>query len=165
MIELLAFYVLLTYEPKLPTQPIHAGSSATLEKKIPSEVTAIRRFFEGYNSVLANYSQDFYDVSQAQGLDYRILPSISMVESSGGKNAPSCAKLNPFGWSSTTSPCGFYRFSSYQEAIHIVGEGLGRNRAYAKFKDTGSISELAKVYNPGGKEKWVKDIKFFMGKL
>lgn len=165
MIELLAFYVLLSYEPNIPTQPIHAGSSAILEKKIPSEVIEIRRFFESYNSVLSNYAQDFYDVSQAEGLDYRILPSISMVESTGGKNTPSCARFNPFGWSSSTSPCGFYRFLGFKEAIKTVGEGIGRNRAYSKFRDSGEISELANVYNPGNKEKWEKDLRFFMGKI
>lgn len=168
MIELLAFYILLTHEPKLPTQPIYAGSSATLEvqeKKIPNEVTSIRRFFESYNSVLTPYAQEFYDVSKAEGLDYRLLPSITMVESTGAKNTPSCASFNPFGWSSNTSPCGFYRFSDFRQAIKTVGLGIGRNRAYSKFRQTGQISELASVYNPGGKEKWEKDIEFFMNKF
>lgn len=168
MIPILAIVILFLYEPNTTTPSISAGSSAILEvkeKKIPDEVIEIKRFFKSYNSVLQDYAQDFYDVSKEQGLDYRLLPAIAMVESTGARNTPHCAPYNPFGWSSTTSPCGFYRFSDYGEAINKVGEGIGRARAYASYRANGDLSELAKIYNPGGKEKWEKDIKFFMGKL
>lgn len=167
MILIFALIIFL-YEPNTPTQPIYAGSSAILEvqeKKTPYEVIEIERFFKSYNSILADYAQDFYDLATNEGLDYRLLPSIAMVESTGGKNPPSCAKFNPFGWSSSTSPCGFYRFESYKQAIKTVGEGISRKRAYDRYKQSQEIGVLAEIYNPGGKEKWAQDVKYFMEKF
>lgn len=168
MIPLLAIAILYLYEPNTPTPPISAGSSAVLEvkeKKTPDEVIKIERFFSSYNSILSFYAQDFYNVATNEGLDFRLLPSIAMVESTGGKNTPSCAPYNPFGWSSSTSPCGFYRFKDFKEAIRTAGRGISRNRAYHRFKQSQEISVLAEIYNPGGKEKWESDVKYFMDKF
>ena len=168
MIPILAIAILFLYEPTTPTQPISAGPSAVPKEQkaqTPQQVTSIRRFFKTYNSVLADYAQEFYDVSKAEGLDYRLLPAISMVESTGARNTPSCARFNPFGWSSSTSPCGFYRFENFNQAIKTVGTGISRNRAYNRYKQTQEISELAEIYNPGGAEKWAQDVEYFINKL
>lgn len=168
MIPIIAIVFLYLYEPNTTTQPISAGSSAVIkmqETKISQQVTSIRRFFNSYNSILADYAQDFYDISKSEDLDYRLLPSMAMVESTGGKNNPSCAPYNPFGWSSDASPCGFYRFENYGEAIKTVGCGISRNRAYNRFKQNQEIAVLAEIYNPGGKEKWAQDIEYFMSKF
>lgn len=168
MIPILAIIILFLYEPIATTPSISAGSSAVFkeqEAKIPEQVISIQRFFQSYNSVLSDYAQEFYDVSESEGLDYRLLPAIAMVESTGGKNTPSCAPYNPFGWSSTTSPCGFYRFSNFGEAIETVGRGISKNGAYNRFKQSKEIGVLAEIYNPGGKEKWEKDVEYFMGKF
>lgn len=168
MIAILAIAFLFIYEPNKTTQYIPIRPSTVYEvqkKKTSNEVASIRRFFESYNSILAPYAQEFYDISKVEGLDYRILPSIAMVESTGGKFLPSCAEFNPFGWSSSTSPCGFYRFSSFKEAIEGVGQGISRNRAYDRYKQSKEVGVLAEIYNPGGKEKWEKDLRYFMDRF
>jgi hypothetical protein len=69
-------------------------------------------------------------------LDWRLLPSISMVESSGGKVY---TNNNVFGWDSCRE-----RFTSVRAGIHFVAAQLGRSRRY-KGKD---IDSKLQMYNP-----------------
>lgn len=167
MLHILAFIIFTQHEPIKTTQhiPVISRPVEFQRKQIPKEVISIRRFFKRYNSILQNYSYEFYEISEAEGLDYRILPSIAMVESSGGKKTPICADFNPFGWSSSGSPCGFASFKDFGEAIKTVGRGISRNRAYDRYKQSKEITVLAEVYNPGGAKKWAQDIKYFITKF
>jgi len=62
-------------------------------------------FFEKTGCPAREYSQAFLDAADDYQLDWRLLPSISFVESTGGKAAP---HNNIFGWdngrSSFSSP-------------------------------------------------------------
>ena len=48
------------------------------------------------NAPLADYAEKFVEVANKYGLDYRLLPAIATVESSGGKN--NFRKYNAWGW-------------------------------------------------------------------
>jgi flagellum-specific peptidoglycan hydrolase FlgJ len=63
-------------------------------------------------------------------LDWRLLPSISYVESTGGKSAPN---NNLFGWDS-----GRAQFASPAASIHEVGYQLSHSALY-RDKDTDGI--------------------------
>jgi hypothetical protein len=69
-------------------------------------------------------------------LDWRLLPSISYVESTGGKSA---RNYNFFGWDS-----GKAQFTSPSEAIHEVGYRLTHSALY-RDKD---LDEVLTTYNP-----------------
>lgn len=146
--------------PEVPVIPY----TIEVEKK-DDRIEKLSKFFRSYNSELAGESATFIEVSDEYSIDWRILPSIAMVESSGGKHTPSCAEFNSFGWSSRTSPCGFYRFTSYKESIEHVAEKIGTGRTYIAFQTTGEVSDLAKKYNPGEAIDWTKKVKFFIKKL
>ena len=60
-----------------------------------ARLEAIRGFFERTRCPASEYSQAFLDAADDSGLDWRLLPSISFVESTGGKAAP---YNNIFGW-------------------------------------------------------------------
>ena len=145
--------------------PISDASPSTEPSPSPSvEETRVLQFFQSYESRLAGESGTFVEVAKELNLDYRLLPAIAMVESTGGKFTPSCASYNPFGWTSTTSPCRYYRFESFGEAIRIVGEKIGRGKTYYRFQSTKDISDLAQKYNENP-EDWVSKVEFFINKI
>lgn len=120
---------------------------------------ALEEFFNSYNSPLAQNAQTFIDVADKYGLDYRLLPAISCMEST-------CAKFyiegsyNPFGW-------GIYGnnsigFSSFDEAIETVGEGIYTGYVV---KGADEPHEIAPIYTPPNHVKWLSGVRFFMNKM
>src|SRR5262249_31123625 len=68
------------------------------------------------------YAHVFLEAADDYGLDYRLLPSISYVESTGGKAA---RHHNLFGWAS-----GQAQFSSPAASIHTIGYRLAYSERY-----------------------------------
>ena len=91
---LILFYFLLSYGP---TQ-IENGNIQQIEqtKQVDVRYERLDVFFESFNSPFRKYSSSFVEVADKYGLDYRLLASVSCVESSCGKNY----KNNAFGWDS-----------------------------------------------------------------
>ena len=101
-----------------------------------ARLEAIRGFFERTRCPASEYSQAFLDAADDSGLDWRLLPSISFVESTGGKAAP---YNNIFGWDNGQS-----RFSSPTAAIWGVARQLWQSKLY---RDR-SLNQLLAIYNP-----------------
>ena len=97
---------------------------------------ALRSFFAKAGCPAQAYSHVFLEAADNYNLDWRLLPSISFVESTGGKRA---RNNNLFGWDS-----GNARFSSPSAGIHKVGYALANSRRY---KDK-ELDELLAIYNP-----------------
>lgn len=150
--------------PKASIETVHAQAADPHEVKRQKEITVVRSFLQKYHSPLADSAQDFVDSSYIYGLDYRLLPAIAGTESTFGQHTPSCASSNPFGWSSSTSPCGFYRFQSYHEAIWTVAKALGTNATYKDFQASGDVGILARNYN-NGETHWIYSVQYFMEEL
>ena len=126
---------------------------------------ALDALFAVYDSRWEDLGKEFVEVADNYDLDWRLLPAIAGTESSFGKNTPSCAPRNPFGWTSTTSPCGYYRFNSWEDAIETVAQKIAHGKAYTRYQQTGEIHELAHAYNPLNTQKWERDINFFIGAI
>jgi hypothetical protein len=140
----------------LPDYPI-------IEDPVSKEqIERLQNFFNRFDSPLATLSATFITASEAYNLDWRLLPAIAGVESTFGKYTPSCAPYNPFGWSSTTSPCGLYRFSSFGDAVWHLADRLSNFPAYSKWRETGEIIELAKVFNGSHQETWARNLNYFL---
>jgi hypothetical protein len=101
-----------------------------------ARVGAVRGFFERAGCPAREYSQVFLAAADNYQLDWRLLPSISFVESTGGKAAP---HNNIFGWDNGRS-----RFSSPTAAIWGVAYQLGQSKLY---RDR-SLNQLLAIYNP-----------------
>ncbi|MBI1919369.1 glucosaminidase domain-containing protein [Candidatus Microgenomates bacterium] len=122
----------------------------------------VENFFQGYKSLLANYSGTFIKVADKYGLDYRLLPAIAMQESNGAKKVIKDSK-NPFGW-------GIYgslvvKFTSWEEAIERVGRSLKED--YLNQGLTTPQTIMTK-YNPPSLTKgniWAKGVSSFMEQL
>jgi hypothetical protein len=113
----------------LPFQPFHDHSRTVKVQKL--------EVFFG-TLPMQEYSYDFVDAADQYHLDWRLLPAISMVESTGGKHCRRGSN-NPFGWGS-----GHIKFNSYPEAIYSVARHLSEDRPY-KGK---SLHQKLRAYNP-----------------
>jgi hypothetical protein len=109
---------------------------ATALKENDPRLSRLQKFFGDRDCPLRDSARDFLVAADQNQLDWRLLPSISMVESSGGKDY---TNNNVFGWDSCRE-----RFSSVRAGIHFVAAQLGRSRRY-KGKD---IDSKLQLYNP-----------------
>lgn len=122
----------------------------------------IEDFFTSYKSPLSNHSNTFIQVADKYNLDWRLLPSISMQESNGGKRIISDS-YNPFGY-------GIYgklvlRFQSWDEAIERVGRAIREDYLDEGLKTPNQI--MAKYTPPSLKKggAWAKGVSTFMEEL
>ena len=93
-------------------------------------------FFESRDCPAAVLAEDFLSAAERNGLDWRLLPSICLLETSGGKQA---RNNNLFGWDS-----GRRCFTTARAGIHEVAERLARSDLY-KGKD---LRSKLRKYNP-----------------
>jgi hypothetical protein len=98
----------------------------------------LRGFFGKLECPALAYAETFLEAADDYALDWRLLPSLSYVESTGGKSAP---HNNLFGWNS-----GRAQFSTPGAAIHMVGFHLSHSPTY-RHK---SLDALLTTYNPTG---------------
>lgn len=155
-------FTLLSYV--LFRQPVYLSSLHQQENKTDPRIEKLDRYFASVRSPLWLSAGVFIDTADKYSLDWRILPAIAMVESTGGKFVPGCAPFNPFGWSSSSSPCGYWRFNSFDEAITFVGRGIGRGRTYIKFQQDKKLLSLAEIYNPNPLD-WNSKVRYFMEQI
>jgi hypothetical protein len=97
------------------------------KKKFDLRSTILRKFLNENHCPDQDYAEMFIAEADTHGLDWRLLPSIAMVESGGGRTAKS---NNLFGWAN-----GKATFRGFGEAIHEVASSLSGAKSY-KGKDT-----------------------------
>jgi len=94
-----------------------------------SRLSRLQKFFGDRDCPLRDAANDFLIAADQNQLDWRLLPSISFVESSGGK---AYTNNNVFGWNSCKE-----KFPSVRAGIHYVAAQLGKSKRY-KDKDLDS---------------------------
>lgn len=96
----------------------------------------LRNFFLAFHSPVSHLAPEFVAAADRHGLDWRLLPSISVVESGGGKNA---ARNNIFGWASAK-----HGFPSIRSSIDWVASRLAHSKRY-QYK---GLDGILATYNP-----------------
>lgn len=96
----------------------------------------LEKFFGDRDCPARHLAEDFLTASDRHDLDWRLLPSIAFVESTGGKNF---RNNNIMGWGSSRET-----FSSVSAGIHHVAERL-QNSSYYRNKE---LRSLLRTYNP-----------------
>jgi hypothetical protein len=114
-------------------QQYQAGPS--IDQNDP-RLSRLTKFFADRDSPLQDSVKDFLVAADQNELDWRLLPSISFIESSGGKDY---RNNNVFGWDSCKE-----RFSSVRAGIHYVAAQLGKSSRH-KGKD---VNGKLQIYNP-----------------
>ena len=104
--------------------------------RLDPRYAALHQFFDKGSCPASRYAGEFLDVADTYALDWRLLPSISYVESTGGKAG---RNNNIFGWDS-----GRAQFSTQVAGIYSVGYRLAHSGLY---RDK-SLDEVLATYNP-----------------
>lgn len=115
------------------------------------KVAWLKAFFARYNSPLKANVYDFVYASEYYGIDYRLLPAISIVESSGGKHL--FKPYNPFGW-------GRHGYKSFHDAIWDVARGLS---VYHYRLNRTTPESIGRLYNPVTPTHWARKVRYLMG--
>ncbi len=111
-------------------------ASSVGKKTADPRFKLLRSFFGKYQSPAGQYVDVFLDAADENSLDWRLLPSISIIESGGGKAA---INNNIFGWDG-----GRRVFRSIPHGIRAVAEVLSKSDLY-RHRDTEGI---LRIYNP-----------------
>jgi hypothetical protein len=120
----------------VPVSPRMAPEPPKHEYRSDVRLAPLRQFFSKGECPAAEYAIDFLMVADEFALDWRLLPSLSFVESTGGKASP---YNNLFGWDS-----GRAHFDSPGAAIRSVGLQLAQSALYR----SKSLDEILAIYNP-----------------
>jgi len=99
-------------------------------------LSRLQKFFGDRDCPLRDSAKDFLVAADGNQLDWRLLPSISIIESSGGKYY---GNNNVFGWGSSKE-----KFTSVRAGIHFVAAQLGKSRRYKGKNIEGKLQ----MYNP-----------------
>src|SRR5690242_3443616 len=92
-------FVMLAGVASLPTatSPWQGIETPAPDYRDDARFHCIRRFFQRYQCPAEQVAETFLEASDRYHLDWRLLPSLSFVESTGGKLA---RNNNLFGWGS-----------------------------------------------------------------
>src|SRR3982751_5213362 len=111
-------------------------------------LASLRKFFRNAECPAERYAAAFLEAADHYELDWRLLPSLSYVESTGGKSA---RNNNIFGWDS-----GRAQFRSPIAGIHEVGYRLSHSDLYRDKE----LDKLLATYNPN--VEYVRKVKSVM---
>jgi hypothetical protein len=110
--------------------------TAAEEYRNDPRLESLRKFFQQGDCPAQHLSEEFLRAADQNNLDWRLLPSISLVESGGGREV---RNHNLFGWDG-----GKAMFPSERAGIHNVAGRLANSKRY---RDKG-VDEILRVYNP-----------------
>ncbi|HSU32222.1 MAG TPA: hypothetical protein VLJ11_13400 [Bryobacteraceae bacterium] len=116
-------------------RPVDVKPPLTAAKVDPRAVR-LARFFSKLHCPVKDLAAEFVRAADKNKLDWRLLPSISVIESGGGK---AYRNNNIFGWGN-----GNLKFPSIKAGLQEVASKLGRSPLY---KNRDSFGKL-RVYNP-----------------
>jgi hypothetical protein len=112
-------------------QPVHSNECRQDDPRLER----LRRFFRNMHSPLEKLASAFLSEADEHKLDWRLLPSLSVVESTAGRASHG---NNVFGWNNGKST-----FRSITEGIHVVATSLESSPIY---RNKGLIQKL-QTYN------------------
>jgi hypothetical protein len=124
---------LLAAPATVSVQQYHASPEV---KQNDPRLSRLQKYFGDRDCPLRDSAKDFLIAADQNQLDWRLLPSISIIESSGGKDY---TNNNVFGWGSAKE-----KFTSVRAGIHYVAAQLGKSSRY-KGKN---IDAKLQTYNP-----------------
>ncbi len=134
----------LVAEPFSLRELARAEEERKEKEQFEERARKVRAYFHRYHLPMEAYATDFVRSADRYGIDWRLLPAISFIESTGGKFACPGESHNAFGWAS----CKVH-FTSYPEAIdHISRHLAGKDPATARYYRGKDIRGILEAYNP-----------------
>lgn len=161
----LLFTVLLlaSFPEKAEANQKASGSSAVFVEA-GKEVTrdyrekVLEKFLVSYDSPLAPYAMDFVNEADTYNIDWRLVASISGIESSFGKQLP-YNSYNAWGWGIYGD--NIYYFKSYNDAIYTISKALREN--YMDKWEAQNVYQIGRIY--AASPTWAQRVNYFMEKI
>jgi len=136
MLKLITSGMFVVGMVSLPITVSPRQAPVTPDYRNDPRLETLRNFFRSAACPAEHYAAAFLQAADYNELDWRLLPSLSYVESTGGKSA---RHNNIFGWDS-----GKAHFPSPIAGIHEVGYRLSHSGLYKDKK----LDKLLATYNP-----------------
>ena len=123
---------------------VHLERPTTTQKNEPQteprpkdpRTVRLSAFLAKLHCPVKDLAEEFVHAADDNDLDWRLLPSISLIESSGGK---AYKNNNVFGWQN-----GDHAFPTIRAGLHQVAFSLGRSFIYRNR----TTDEKLRLYNP-----------------
>jgi len=122
-------------------------------------------FLASHQSPMAGYAEYIIDRADYYGIDFRLVPSIAMCESIGGKHIPSRDSYNAWGISVATGTTSGAKFPNWLYAIDWVSRYI-KEKYYDR--DIRELVDIGAIWAPPSVEKgnsWAKCVQFFMDEI
>ncbi len=120
-------------------------------------VKRVRALYHQYGSPLESKAQFMVETSDYLGIDYRLVPAISIVESGGG--VKTYRPFNAWGWGGQSNA---FVFHSWEEAIITVTKGL---KKYYWDNEARTPYQIGPYYNPESWQSWAAKVSYVMSQL
>lgn len=146
------FLILTLLLPFLLINPANLKADSFNDKKVQIETRqldkraqTLRDYLAQYDSPLQYHAQDFIDAADTYNVDWKLVPAISGVESTFGKNIPggyeqSSTSYNGWGWGVYGNQALY--FDSWREGIFTVTQGLRENYINKGYNDPYSMNRV-----------------------
>ncbi len=125
-------------------EPVYIPDSKKIER--------IKTYLAKRNAPLAEYADEFVKAADHYGIDYRLVASISIIESNGGKHT--FRPYNAWGW-------GKKGFANWKEGIWEVS--LGLSKYYSRGLKTPKL--ISKYYCPPSADSWANKVQYVMNSM
>lgn len=155
-IFLAALWFIYQARPSCQPLPEQLPAKAPDEAIVAQQTDQVRVFLAYYHSPLEKYSRVFVEEAREHNLPVWLLPAVSCVESSCGKNY----HLNPLGWGSDRID-----FGTDDQDIAGIAEKIATLRYYREFRQTGDAMSFARVYNPANKDNYYGKLLWFKARF
>jgi hypothetical protein len=128
----------------MPVVVVGQAQVNQVDSSIQLQADAIDAYFKAHDMPLLGTGMKMVEEANNNDIDWRLLPAISVRESSGGKHDCSKTKNNPFGWGSCR-----IGFKTLDQAIETVAQNLGGNNpGTASHYDNKTTKQILHSYNP-----------------
>ena len=117
-------------------------------------VKALKNVFEKYNSPLVDEASSYVALADKNGVDWKLLPAISGLESSFGKRLMPNS-YNAYGWGG-----GHIYFDSWEQGIDTITKALSQ-KYYARGADT--VWSIGPIYAES--PTWAVRVNSFIQKI
>jgi len=133
----------------------HAKPAPPVRTPVPASpdprTVRLKKFFSRLHCPVTYLAADFVQAADDNHLDWRLLPSISVIESGGGK---AYRNNNIFGWNNGQDP-----FPTVRAGLNEVAFKLGKSALYRNRDSAGKL----RIYNPD--ESYVDSVTTVMNRI
>ena len=153
------------YTPLVEVLPASASKTPLAQivevKELDPRIVVLRAYLDKHNSPLEPHAEDFIDAADEYGVDWKLVPAITGVESTFGKHTPGNAlypSYNGWGWGVYGTQALY--FKSWRDGIFTVTKGLKENYINKGLTEPYSIN---RVY--AASPVWGSHVTFFINDL